>query len=167
MLFIFGGLPASGKSTISQRLTRDLAATYIRVDTIEDTLRDGGLTQIHGEGYDVAYALAADNLALGLTVVADSVNCIEITRSAWRAVGQTADVAVMEIEIVCSDQDEHRQRLETRASNTESAAQLTWDDVIKRDYEPWPQADMVIDTARESPEQSFEKTLTLIRSRSR
>ena len=38
MLLIFGGLPASGKSTISQCIAREFQAVYVRVDSIEQAL---------------------------------------------------------------------------------------------------------------------------------
>jgi predicted kinase len=42
-LIVFGGLPATGKTTIARELTRRLAATYLRIDMIEQRLRDEGL----------------------------------------------------------------------------------------------------------------------------
>lgn len=39
MLIIFSGLPGSGKSTIAQKLSQEMKAVYLRVDTIEQTLR--------------------------------------------------------------------------------------------------------------------------------
>lgn len=79
MLLILGSLPASGKSTISKWVAHALSAAYMRVDTIEQTLRDAGLNKVHNEGYELAYKIAADNLSLGFSVVADSVNCIGVT----------------------------------------------------------------------------------------
>lgn len=163
MLLIFGGLPASGKSTISKYVARELRAVYLRVDTIEHTLRDVGFRNVYSEGYELAYKLATDNLALGMTVVADSVNPVGITRDTWRAVGEAARVSVLEIQVVCSDLKEHQLRFETRLVDTESLAGATWNDVLARDYEPWPQAQVVIDTAGDSPEQSREKVLSLIK----
>jgi predicted kinase len=40
MLIIFGGLPATGKTTIARDLARQLGATYLRIDTIEQAIRD-------------------------------------------------------------------------------------------------------------------------------
>ncbi len=165
MLLIFGGLPASGKSTISKCVARKLNAAYIRVDTIEQTLKDAGYNKIHSEGYELAYKVAADNLSLGLPVVADAVNPIEMTRSAWRRIGETASVPVLEIEIVCSDQVEHKRRIESRETDIEQSMQVTWEDVIKRGYEPWLQAQIVIDTAGISEQRSVEQTLSMIRDR--
>jgi len=162
MLLIFGGLPTSGKSTVSQSVARKLGAAYIRVDTIEQTLRDVGFSKVHSEGYELAYKLAADNLVLGLTVVADSANSTQTTRDAWRAVGEAAGVPALEIEIICSDKAEHRRRVESRVVDIENLTQPTWNDVIARDYELWPQAIAAIDTAGDSPEKSVKKTLSLI-----
>lgn len=40
MLYIFAGLPGSGKSTLAKKLAQKLGATYLRIDTIEQGLRD-------------------------------------------------------------------------------------------------------------------------------
>ena len=68
----------------------------------------------------VAYAIAEDNLRLGRTVIADSVNPVEVTRAAWRDVAQRACKRCIEIEIVCSDQAEHRRRVESRIAEASS-----------------------------------------------
>ncbi|WP_247312556.1 AAA family ATPase [Bradyrhizobium sp. 141] len=72
-LIVFGGLPGTGKTTISRELTVRLAATYLRIDSIEQALKDAGLT-VNAEGYAIANALAAENLKLGRIVIADCVN---------------------------------------------------------------------------------------------
>jgi predicted kinase len=65
-------------------------------------------------GYLVGYALAEDNLRLGRIVVADSVNPLEITREAWRAVAARTGMNAIEFETICSNADTHRQRIELR-----------------------------------------------------
>lgn len=162
MLLIFDGLPATGKSTISQGVARELQAVYVRVDSIEQALGDTGFNKVSDEGYVVAYRIAADNLLLGSTVVADSVNPVKVTRDAWRLVGDSAEATVIEIEIVCSDQTEHKQRFETRSARIDGLIQPTWEQVLEREYEPWTTTRIVVDTAGETSEQSIEKTLSLI-----
>jgi predicted kinase len=56
-----------------------LTAVHIRIDSIEQALRDAGVTVLD-HGYRAAYAVAADNLRLGRTVVADCVNPWPLTR---------------------------------------------------------------------------------------
>lgn len=43
MLYIFGGLPATGKSELSKYLASSIGAAYIRIDSIEQKLRNAGL----------------------------------------------------------------------------------------------------------------------------
>ena len=133
MLIIFGGLPGVGKSTIARTIAEELGATYVRIDTIEQALRSSGAVtgDMGPYGYAVAYAVAEDNLRMGRDVVADSVNPIAITRAAWRHVADRAATSCREIEVVCSDLGEHRQRIDSRG------VPPTWDDVMRRTYEPW------------------------------
>jgi predicted kinase len=115
MFVIFGGLPATGKTTLARALARRLRATYFRVDTVEQVIRDAkDLSSIDDIGYRLGYAFAEDNLRLGQTVIADCVNPLQLTRDAWKAVADRAGVPAVEVEIICSDRHEHRQRVETR-----------------------------------------------------
>ena len=146
MLLIFGGLPGVGKTAVAAGLARDIGAVHLRIDSIEQAMRNSGVTVSGPEGYEVAYAIAEDNLGLGRTVVADSVNPIEVTRAAWRDVAKRANTRFIEVEIVCSDELEHRRRVETRTADIAGHILPTWQEVCAREYEPWD-ADVVIDTA--------------------
>ncbi|TWA74847.1 putative kinase [Azospirillum brasilense] len=149
MLIVFGGLPGTGKTTIARALARRLGAFHLRIDTIEQAIRAtvGTDDPVGPQGYVVAYAVAGDNLRLGATVVADSVNPIRITREAWRATALRAGVPLAEVEVVCSDPMEHRHRVETRHSDIAGHRPPSWAAVMERDYEPWEGTDAVIDTA--------------------
>lgn len=117
MLYIFGGLPGIGKTTLSAALAHRSNAVYIRIDTIEQAVRDSGLGGSGSTGYIVGYKLASENLRLGAKVVVDSVNPISITRKAWRDVAVHAKVSFVEIELICSNREEHRDRVESRQSD--------------------------------------------------
>ena len=159
MLYIFGGLPGTGKSTLARRLATHVRAVHLRIDTIEQAIRKAGGAVTGGEGYVVAYDLAADNLRLGLSVVADSVNPWALTRSVWRGVALNADVAYAEIEVICSDQAEHRRRVETRVTDVDGLKLPSWADVVNRDYHAWPDEHIVIDTAGQTEDESFASLL--------
>jgi predicted kinase len=151
-LIVFAGLPGVGKTSIARELARELGAVYLRIDSIEQALRDAGAESLDDAGYRAAYRVAADNLRLGRTVVADSVNPIEITRKAWREVAAGTAVSLVEIEVVCSDPAEHRRRVETRASDVAGLTVPSWDQVAARRYDPWNRHRIVVDTAGRSVE---------------
>lgn len=154
MLFIFGGLPGTGKTELSVHLARKVGAVHVRIDTIEQAMRDGGLTVNGPQGYMVAYKIAADNLRLGLPVVADSVNPLNITRRDWREVASQVGAPFCEIEVICSDEAEHRRRVETRQSRIPGLKLPKWQDVVEREYHVWEGEHLVIDTAGQTPEES-------------
>src|SRR5678815_5762351 len=135
-LYIFSGLPGTGKTTVSKLLAEHLGATYVRIDTIEQALREVCAIDVQGgEGYEIAYRLAADNLRVGISVVADSCNPIETTRREWERVAVEAGAQYVNIEVVCSDAREHQRRVETRLSTVPGLALPTWQDVTGRRYD--------------------------------
>ncbi len=77
------------------------------------------LSQPGAAGYLTAYSIAADNLAIGHTVIADSVNPLKITRDTYRSVAISAKVPLTEVEIICSDVVEHRRRVESRREKSQ------------------------------------------------
>ena len=147
LLIALAGLPGSGKSTLAQALAERLRAVWVRIDTIEQAIRDAGITEDGPAGYIVGYGIAGTNLRLGHIVVADSVNPIAITRDAWRNVATEAGAACLEIEVVCSDPAEHRHRVETRVVNVPGLVPPSWAEVMGREQHPWTRPRLVIDTA--------------------
>jgi predicted kinase len=154
MLIVLGGLPGTGKTTISRAVAARRSATYLRIDTIEQAIRDAGVLarDVGPAGYCVANALAETNLMNGKTVVADCVNPIDETRKAWRAVAARAGARLVEVEFICSDPVQHRRRIEERSSDIPGLSIPTWQSVLERDYEPWHEPHLIIDTARLSPD---------------
>jgi predicted kinase len=145
MLIVFSGLPGVGKTAIAREIARTIGAVHLRIDSIEQALRRAGY-RVEGEGYEVAYAVAEDNLRAGRTVIADCVNPWPLTRGAWRFVAERAGVAALDVEIVCSDAAEHRRRVESREPDIAGHAFPTWQDVA-RDYHAWDCDRLVVDTA--------------------
>ena len=168
-LYIFGGLPGTGKTGLARSLASDREAVYLRIDTIEQALRETGLPIMGPEGYLAAYGVAADNLRLGRDVVADSVNPLGITRQAWREIADRCEATFVEIEVICSNAAEHRNRVETRSTDVPGLQLPTWAQVLKREYEPWNRPRILIDTSGRTMEQSFaalQQSLTTDRATS-
>jgi len=150
MLIILGGLPGVGKTTIAKELAKQLEAVYIRIDSIENAIVTSRLNveDAIDSGYLVGYVIAEDNLKLGRTVIADSVNPIEITRKDWRNVAKKSGYRYLEVEIICSNKDQHKHRVETRKSDINNFKLPDWQKVEERDYQKWSDVDLVIDSSK-------------------
>ena len=164
MLIVFGGLPGAGKTTIARALAERLKAVYLRIDSIEQAIREStdrlSETDLGPEGYFVACELAADNLKMGRTVVTDSVNPDSVTREAYRAVAKTEKVGSLEVEVICSDKSEHRKRIETRKSDIAGLVLPTWQSVVAREYENWDRPRLVLDTSLHTAQECLEKIMS-------
>ncbi len=139
-------------------MAREIGAVHIRIDSIEQAIRESGVVvvSLDDAGYRVGYAIAADNLALGHMVIADSVNPLLVTRDAWAAVAHRTHVPALEVEFICSDAEEHRRRIETRTSDIPGLKSPSWPDVVAREYDPWNREHTVIDTAHRSLEEALK-----------
>jgi hypothetical protein len=57
-------------------------------------------------------------------------------------------VESLDVEVICSDQAEHRRRVESRIADIPGHVVPTWQDVIERDYHPWDDVRrLIVDTA--------------------
>lgn len=153
MLIILAGLPGTGKTTIARALAARIGAAHVRVDTIEQGIksaephRDVGAT-----GYVIAYRIAADNLRAGLTVVADCVNAASVSQAAWTEVAAEASHPHLYVEVVCSDEKEHRRRVEGRVPDIAGHILPSWKGVQALSIEPFAGEYLSIDTSRVSVE---------------
>lgn len=155
ILYILSGLPASGKSTIGKMLASWTGSAYLRIDTVEQGLRDLCNYHVQGEGYRLSYRIASDILRVGGSVVADSCNPWDLTRREWRGVAKAAGADFIDIEVVCSDKIEHRHRVEERKSDIENLRLPNWQEVLDRSYEEWAGERILLDTAGRDPEETF------------
>jgi predicted kinase len=164
MLIVFSGLPGSGKTSLARVLAKELAAVHVRIDTIEEALlRMGGEALVgQGAGYCVAYAVAEENLKLGRTVIADSVNPIGVTRKAWHEVATRSEVAIVNVAVCCSDKSEHQRRIEARPKDSRASV---WEEVIQRPFEAIEDTAIVLDTAGRNVEQSLAELRSMLRAR--
>lgn len=155
-LLVLSGLPGTGKSTLARGLAPRLGAAWLRIDTIEQGLRELCGVAVEGEGYELAYRLAGDQLRAGVSVIADSVNPIALTRAGWRGVAEGLGLRALDVEVHCSDPVEHRCRVETRAAEVPGLRLPDWSAVRARDYEPRDDAPIRIDTAGVPPAVSLD-----------
>src|SRR5262245_36507105 len=104
-LLALAGLPGVGKSSIARHLARRSGAIWLRIDSMDQAIRASPKAPIDlfDWSYRAAQAIAADNLTLGLDVIADCVNDCQEARGGWEAAARSARAEVLWLEVVCSD----------------------------------------------------------------
>lgn len=149
ILVSLSGLPGVGKTTISKSLSARSKAVHLRVDSVEAALKRSVLNIHPAEdaGYLAIASIAKDNLLLGLDVIADTVNPLEITREFWARTADAASAQLLNVEVICSDKNVHRQRVETRKSDIEGLVVPDWKGVSQREFEQWRTDRRVVDTS--------------------
>lgn len=146
MLVVFAGLPGTGKTTLARRVADRLAATFVRIDSIEAALRRSGVCVADNPvAYAVGNALARDQLVAGRRVVVDAVNPVAVARQGWTDLAASVGVPCRFVEVICSDSAEHRRRVEHRTAELDAQVLPTWDQVCAIEYDPWHGDRLVVD----------------------
>lgn len=110
-LLLLKGPPGSGKSTLATEIGRRLGWPVIDKDAFRDLLPD----DLGGLSYEAMLRLAARQLAIGLSVTADSPLGYGTSYRMAIEIGRTAGARVLVLECECSDLVEWRRRIEQRA----------------------------------------------------
>ncbi|MCC6855938.1 MAG: ATP-binding protein [Microbacteriaceae bacterium] len=141
MLVAMAGLPGTGKSTIGQVVASRLNIPVVSVDPIETAILQAGIAADQPTGlaaYLVAETLAERVLSTGIGVMVDAVNAVAPAREQWVALAERMQEPIRFIEVICSDPELHRSRIEGWRKRMPHI-QLTWNAVEQSfdDYADW------------------------------
>jgi predicted kinase len=164
MLIVKAGLPGSGKSAVAGQLARELGCALLSVDPVEAAMWRAGIGRDQPTGlaaYVVAEDLAREQLVIGNDVIVDAVNDVDAARGQWRSLAARCDRRLAFLEVFCSDEHVHRERLRSRVRGTEGFLEPTWESVVERrsGFSRWDDTRVRIDSVRpleESVEMALE-----------
>lgn len=148
MLIAMAGLPGTGKSTIGQVVAARLGIPVVPVDPIETAILQAGIAKDQPTGlaaYLVAETLAERVIVAGSGVLVDAVNAVSPAREQWVALAERVGEPLRFIEVVCSDPDLHRSRIEAWRQSMPHI-RLTWNAVEQSldDYSDWSGASAAV-----------------------
>ena len=131
MLVVMAGLPGTGKSTVAEAVGARLALPVVSVDPIESAILSAGIDADQPTGlaaYLVAETLAERVVTAGTGVLVDAVNAVAPAREQWVALAERLGEPIRFIEVICSDPELHRSRIEGWRRSMPHI-QLTWNAV--------------------------------------
>ena len=165
-LVVMSGLPAVGKSAIADALAARMRAVVVSVDELEAAMLRSGIERSFETGlaaYHAGAAIAEHQLRLGITVIADAANYLEVGRQIWCSAAEVAGADIRAIEVVCSDEALHRRRLAARERGLEPFPEPRWADILRQrdETEAWSRDRVVLDSVEEL-EANVERALAYL-----
>lgn len=153
-LIVIGGLPCSGKTTLAKAVSKRLSIPIISKDEIEAAIARKGLAgnkDMRGVGYEVMATLAKSYVDSGSSVIFDFIASKNRVLECWP---QLLDGGIKYIECVCSDEEVHKERVQSRSRGIDGWYELTWAEVlkVKANYEPLFSESVVLDSVNELAE---------------
>ena len=123
-------------------LGEKLGIPVISVDPLESAILSAGIDADQPTGlaaYLVAETLASSVMAPGSSVIVDAVNAVNPAREQWVSLAARHGDAIRFIEVVCSDPEVHRERLEARNRDLPHVSEPTWHAVEQSldEYDEW------------------------------
>jgi len=139
MLVVMAGLPGSGKSTVAEAVGARLGLPVVSVDPIESAILSAGIDADQPTGlaaYLVAETIAESVVSGGGGIVVDAVNAVEPAREQWVRLAARRGIPIRFVEVVCSDAEVHRARLEARGRQLAHIAEPTWH-AVEQSLDEW------------------------------
>jgi predicted kinase len=154
VLIAMAGLPGAGKTTVADAVTRRTGWPVLAVDPVEAALLAAGITADQPTGLAASLAvgaLAEHLLRLGRTVLVDAVNAAPEARARWEDLALRTGTTLVFVEVVCSDPELHRQRLEHRRRDLGDLPEPRWDSLDQRREQlvGWTRPRLVLDSVGE------------------
>lgn len=116
-LLQLAGAPGTGKSGLARAIADVTGAVVLDADVVKSAILDSGVEwpAAGPAGYSVLFALAADLLDQGRSVIVDSPSHYATIPERGLAISGTYGVTYRFIECVCDDDDQLEQRMAGRA----------------------------------------------------
>ena len=144
-IIAFTGLPGTGKSTLAEALATDTGVPTFAGDWLLGALRPHGVLRglerpaFLAMYYDLLGTLIKRQLMLGQSAIVDCLVNDEIA-GRWEELAAEYDARLRLVECVCSDEGEHRRRVEGRRRGIPGWHEVGWDHVERMRSE-YPQLD--------------------------
>lgn len=152
-LIVFGGVPGSGKSTVSERVGAALGVPVFALDWLLGALTPFGMRHrgdLMAVGAELLTTLAYRELRAGHSAILDTTSEDPAARARWASLAAAAGATFLPVVCACTDEALHRDRVQRRVRGIPGWHDAgDWANASARlaAFPPWPGA-LLVDTAR-------------------
>jgi predicted kinase len=146
-LVIFSGLPGTGKSTLANRLARELRWPLLRIDDVVGDVPENAGMDFWDSRVQVLLELCEAQLQLGINVIADSV-FMNKDRYHAEAIAREQNALFRPIHTFMSDEQVWEERVTRRVIELNNPAVSTWEQIQhqRQHFRTWqPETALFVD----------------------
>jgi len=125
-LVIFSGLPGTGKSTLADRLARELRWPLLRIDDVTGDVPENPNVAFWDSKVAILLGLTETQLELGLSVIVDSV-FMNMDRNHAQELAHKHQARFRPIYVFLSDENVWKERVTTRSKESNHKDVATWE----------------------------------------
>ena len=166
-LVIFSGLPGAGKSTLANRLARELKWPILRIDDVVGSVPENASVNFWDSQIEILLTLAEAQLELEVNVIVDSV-FMNMDRHHAQAIARKHDASFRPIYVFLSDEKLWEARVSQRVLELNNPAVSTWDQIQHQrlGFRTWePGTALFVDSVNPI-EKNFAEVLNFVSSES-
>ena len=163
-LVIFSGLPGTGKSTLAERLARQLGWPLLCIDDVTGDVPPNAGIAFWDSRVAILLRLTEVQLQLGLSVVVDSV-FMNMDRNHAQELARRYGARFCPIYVFISDENVWERRVTSRHDEMKDSAVATWGRIQhqRERFRTWePDTALFVDSLN-PVEQNYERALAFVR----
>ena len=160
---IFSGLPGTGKSTLANRLARELRWPLLRIDDVAGDIPENAGIDFWDSRVQLLLELCEAQLQLGLNVIADSV-FMNKDRYHAEAIAREQNALFRPIHVFMSDEGIWEERVTRRVSELNNPAVSTWEQIQhqRTHFRTWQPGTAFFVDGVQPVEQNYEDVLHFV-----
>lgn len=163
MLVIFSGLPGTGKSTLADKLARELRWPLLRIDDVVGEVPENPDVAFWDSKVAILLGLTETQLALGLSVIVESV-FMNMDRNHAQELARKYHAGFRPVYVFVSDDKVWEQRLATRHDEMNNREVATWERIQhqRERFRTWePDTALFIDSL-DAFDRNYESVLDFV-----